>query len=236
MGSRVVEYVPRPELATRGFRSRLSVSTKRRRAPSETSCTRWHSIRAMRPPYLSYGDLRMVRGEFEEGLRLVHDAVKLSPFDPGLDMNVGDCLIFCGRFEEATRQLESTLEMDERSMPARLRRGEAYALTGAKGRGPDDVRRRVRDIHARRSTRAWPPYGGSSVSLRRSEPLAIGVRPSQAWGHDADPLHERRGGSWARHPRLTNTGCGGIRLVALGRIWPGRQRFQRDPKLAISLP
>ena len=213
------------ELATRGFRSRLSVSTKRRRAPSETSCKRWHSIRAIRPPYLPYGDLRMVRGEFEEGLRLIHDAVKLSPFDPGLGMNVGDCLIFCRRFEEATRQLESTLEMDERFMPARLRRGEAYALTGAKGSGPDDVGRRVHDIHA--PTRAWPQYGGSSVSLRHGEPLPIGARPPRAWGHDAAPLHERRGGSRARHPRSTNTGCGGTRLAALGRIWPGRQRFQR---------
>lgn len=80
--------------------------------------------------YLSYGDLRMMRGEFEEGLRLIHQAVKLSPFDLGLNMNVGDYLIFCRRFEEASRQLESTLEMDERFVPARLRLAEAYALMG----------------------------------------------------------------------------------------------------------
>ncbi|MGA8032020.1 MAG: hypothetical protein WCB48_06470 [Casimicrobiaceae bacterium] len=99
----------------------------------------------------------MVRGEFEEGLRLIHDAVKLSPFDPGLGMNVGDCLIFCRRFEEATRQLESTLEMDERFMPARLRRGEAYALTGERdaARTMSDgvfatfpAAPRVRELHA----------------------------------------------------------------------------------------
>ncbi len=80
--------------------------------------------------YLAYGDLLMMRGEFERGLALIREAVKLSPFDLGLNMNLGDFLIFSARFDAAIRQLEHTLAMDERFVPGRLRLAEALALAG----------------------------------------------------------------------------------------------------------
>lgn len=80
--------------------------------------------------YLAYGDLRMMRGEPDEALRLIHEAVRLSPFDLGLSMNVGDFLLFSRRFDEAVRQLESTLERDPGFVAARVRLAEAHALAG----------------------------------------------------------------------------------------------------------
>ncbi len=87
---------------------------------------------AMNPSYtnthLGYGDLLMMRGEFDRGLELIRDAVKLSPLDLGLNMNVGDFLIFARRFNEAVRHLEHLMEMDPRFVPGRLRLAEALAL------------------------------------------------------------------------------------------------------------
>ncbi len=89
---------------------------------------------ALNPSYttahLAYGDLLMMRGEFDRGLALIREAVRLSPFDLGLAMNLGDFLIFSGRFDEAVGQLEHTLAMDERFVPGRPRLAEALALSG----------------------------------------------------------------------------------------------------------
>lgn len=79
--------------------------------------------------HLAYGDLMMIRGEFERGLALIREAVKLSPFDLGLNMNAGDFLIFSGDFDGAVSQLEHTLALDERFVPGRLRLAEALALS-----------------------------------------------------------------------------------------------------------
>lgn len=80
--------------------------------------------------HLSYGDLLMMRGDFERGLALIREAVQLSPFDLGLSMNLGDFLIFARCFDEAAAQLEHTLALDERFVPGRLRLAEALALAG----------------------------------------------------------------------------------------------------------
>lgn len=80
--------------------------------------------------HLAYGDLLMMRGEFERGLAHMRSAVRLSPFDIGLAMNLGDFLFFSGRFDEAVHQLEGALEMDEHFVPVRVRLAEALALAG----------------------------------------------------------------------------------------------------------
>jgi TolB-like protein/Tfp pilus assembly protein PilF len=80
--------------------------------------------------YLAYGDLMMMRGEFDRGLGLIREAIRLSPFDLGLNMNLGDFLVFGRRFDEAVRQLEHTLAMGEGFVPGRLRLAEALALAG----------------------------------------------------------------------------------------------------------
>jgi TolB-like protein/Flp pilus assembly protein TadD len=80
--------------------------------------------------HLAYGDLLMMLGEFDRGLDLVREAVRLDPFDLGLAMNLGDFLIFARRFGEAVRQLERTVAMDGRFVAGRLRLAEALALAG----------------------------------------------------------------------------------------------------------
>ena len=80
--------------------------------------------------HLAYGDLLMMLGEFDRGLDLVREAVRLDPFDLGLAMNLGDFLIFARRFDEAVRQLEHTVAMDGRFIAGRLRLAEALALAG----------------------------------------------------------------------------------------------------------
>ncbi len=80
--------------------------------------------------HLAYGDLLMMLGEFDRGLDLVREAVRLDPFDLGLAMNLGDFLIFARRFDEAVRQLERTVAMDGRFVAGRLRLAEALALAG----------------------------------------------------------------------------------------------------------
>ncbi|MBK7812971.1 MAG: winged helix-turn-helix domain-containing protein [Rhodocyclaceae bacterium] len=80
--------------------------------------------------YLAYGDLLMMRAEFDRGLGMMRDAVALSPLDLGLNMNLGDFLIFARRFDEAARHLEHTLEIAPGFVPGRLRLAEALALAG----------------------------------------------------------------------------------------------------------
>ena len=80
--------------------------------------------------YLAYGDLLMMRAEFDQGLGMMRDAVALSPLDLGLNMNLGDFLIFARRFDEAARHLEHTLEIAPGFVPGRLRLAEALALAG----------------------------------------------------------------------------------------------------------
>lgn len=93
---------------------------------------------------LAYGDLLTMRGEFDRGLALLRQAVKLSPFDLGLNMNLGDFLVFGRRFDEAVRQLEHTLAMDARFLPGRLRLAAALAMEGRK----DDALARVAEASA----------------------------------------------------------------------------------------
>lgn len=82
--------------------------------------------------HLAYGDLLMIRGEFGRGLDLVREAVRLSPVDLGLAMNLGDFLVFARRFDEAVRQLEHTVAADGGFVAGRLRLAEALALSGRK--------------------------------------------------------------------------------------------------------
>lgn len=80
--------------------------------------------------YLGYGDLLMMRGDFERGIALIREAVKLSPFDFGLNMNLGDFMILSRRFDEAVRQFRHTLAMDARFAPAHRGLAVALALAG----------------------------------------------------------------------------------------------------------
>lgn len=99
--------------------------------PAERSLTRALALnRSYTSAYLAYGDLLMMRAEFERGLGMIRDAVALSPLDPGLNMNLGDFLIFARRFDEAARHLEHTLEIAPGFVPGRLRLAEALALAG----------------------------------------------------------------------------------------------------------
>lgn len=99
--------------------------------PAERSFTRALALNpSYTTAYLAYGDLLMMRAEFDRGLGMIREAVALSPLDLGLNMNLGDFLIFARRFDEAARHLEHTLDMAPGFVPGRLRLAEALALAG----------------------------------------------------------------------------------------------------------
>jgi uncharacterized protein (TIGR02996 family) len=93
--------------------------------------------------YLAYGDLLTMRGEFERGLGLIREGIRLSPFDLGLNMNLGDFLVFGRQFDAAVRQFEHTLAMDEGFVPGRVRLSEALALAGRGDEAMAEVARAV---------------------------------------------------------------------------------------------
>lgn len=134
--------------------------------------------------YLSYGDLLMMRGEFERGLGLIREAVKLSPFDLGLNMNIGDFLIFSRRFEEAVRQLEHTLAMDERFVAGRLRLAEALALMGCGEAALAQVERACAAAPSQprvRETRAFVLAAGGNHREASSELAALEAERNQRY-------------------------------------------------------
>ena len=138
--------------------------------------------------YLAYGDLSMMRGDFERGFALIREAVKLSPFDLGLNMNVGDFFIFARRFDEAARQLEHTLAMDERFVPGRLRLAEALALGGRGDAAVAQAERAFADaptLPRVRETRAfaWAASGCRDEARRELAALEAerGARYVSAW-------------------------------------------------------
>jgi uncharacterized protein (TIGR02996 family) len=127
--------------------------------------------------YLAYGDLLMMRGEFERGLGLIREAIRLSPFDPGLNMNLGDFLVFGRRFDEAVRQFEHTLAMNEAFASARLRLSEALALEGRGEEAMAQVERAsaaATPMPGARETRAFvlAAIGRCDVARRALEELA----------------------------------------------------------------
>jgi tetratricopeptide (TPR) repeat protein len=60
----------------------------------------------------------------------IEAALRLDPLDLGINMNVGDFLVFDGRFEEAATALERLLRINPHFLPGHLRLAKALAFAG----------------------------------------------------------------------------------------------------------
>ena len=125
--------------AEAGFRRCLE------RAPSDTQAR------------LGLADTLAFAGRSDEAIREIRTARKLDPLDPGMGMNVGDILLFSGRFRDA---VEAYLDTSRRS-PAfarvtdgwRRRSGLSVTSTGQKRRSSTPGRR---SGPRSRSSWTWP--------------------------------------------------------------------------------
>jgi TolB-like protein/Tfp pilus assembly protein PilF len=92
---------------------------------------------------LGLADTRMIRRDFDGGLRELGVALRLNPFDAGLAMNRGDFLMFARRYAEAAAALEQTLDAAPHFWPARARLAEALALQGDRDGATRELTRAV---------------------------------------------------------------------------------------------
>jgi DNA-binding winged helix-turn-helix (wHTH) protein/tetratricopeptide (TPR) repeat protein len=80
--------------------------------------------------YLALADSLVAQGRTQEALRAMSDAVALGPMDPGLNMNLGDHLMFAGYLEAAVLQYREAVDMEPRLARGYARLARACALTG----------------------------------------------------------------------------------------------------------
>ncbi len=103
---------------------------------------------------LGLGDACMYRRDFDAGLRELHAALRVSPFDLGLQMNLGDFLLWARRPVEGIAQLLRTLDMGAHFWPARCGLAEALALSGDRAAAMRELERAVADAPPGRLTRS----------------------------------------------------------------------------------
>ena len=133
---------------------------------------------------LACGDVLVLRGEFDSGLRLLREAIALNPFDLGLNMNLGDFFVFARRFGEAIAQFEHTLGMDARFIPARLRLAEAHALSGDRDAAIGQAGRAFSAAPAQqcvRQTRAFVLAAGGRPEAARAELVALAAERDRGY-------------------------------------------------------
>jgi len=89
---------------------------------------------AINPSYpmahLAYGDLLWIFGRGEAALDHMWKAVRVDPLDLGMNMNLGDFLMFAGRFAESAAQHRRGLEFNPDFIPSRVRLARVLALAG----------------------------------------------------------------------------------------------------------
>jgi TolB-like protein len=79
------------------------------------------------------GDVLWVFEQAGEAMEHIESALRLDPLDLGINMNVGDFLVFAGRFEEAVAALEGLLHINPNFLPGHIRLAKALAFTGDRG-------------------------------------------------------------------------------------------------------
>src|SRR6185436_3765130 len=84
--------------------------------------------------------------DFDAGLRELHHALRVNPFDLGLQMNMGQFLGFARRYEEAAAQLLRTLDMGPHFWPARCILAETVAILGDAAGAKQQLERASEDI------------------------------------------------------------------------------------------
>lgn len=78
----------------------------------------------------SLGVLLCRLGEFEEGMRLLHEAAALRPRDPAVRSNLGLCYLDQGSYEQAIASLEEAIALQPDYAPARYNRSLAWLASG----------------------------------------------------------------------------------------------------------
>jgi TolB-like protein/tetratricopeptide (TPR) repeat protein len=105
---------------------------------------------AVNPSYdvarLGLADALLFGNDFDAALGELHLAVRVNPFDLGLQMNVGQFLGFAGRHDEAVAQLQRTLDMGPHFWPARCLLAETLANVGQGAAAKAQLGRASEDI------------------------------------------------------------------------------------------
>jgi tetratricopeptide (TPR) repeat protein len=76
------------------------------------------------------GDVLWVFEEVDQAMEQIEAGLRLDPLDLGINMNVGDFLVFAGRFEEAIAALERLLRINPGFLPGHVRLAKARAFAG----------------------------------------------------------------------------------------------------------
>ena len=79
---------------------------------------------------LGLADMLTARGRHDEALAQMSAALSLNPFDAGMNMNLGDHLLWAGRLAESLTPIERAVEIDPSFQRAWLRLARAAALAG----------------------------------------------------------------------------------------------------------
>jgi TolB-like protein/Tfp pilus assembly protein PilF len=115
---------------------------------------------------LALADVLSATGRHDEALSEIAQAVRDSPFDVGLVMNLGDHLLHARRLDEAIERLQQAVAMEPRLPRPLLRLARALALAG----NPTGARELVV-----RAKALAPPY---AVAATEALVLAVG----RSWG------------------------------------------------------
>jgi serine/threonine protein kinase/tetratricopeptide (TPR) repeat protein len=81
-------------------------------------------------PRVVLGDALWVYDEVEPAMGHIRAALRLDPLDPGINMNLGDFLIFAGRIGEAVDAYRNLLRLNPHLLPGRVRLAKALAFAG----------------------------------------------------------------------------------------------------------
>jgi TolB-like protein/Flp pilus assembly protein TadD len=76
------------------------------------------------------GDLHWIYDQDEAAMEQIDAALRLDPLDLGINMNVGDFLVFAGRHDEAVSAYRHLLRMNPHFLPGHIRLAKALAFVG----------------------------------------------------------------------------------------------------------
>jgi formylglycine-generating enzyme required for sulfatase activity len=152
------------------------------------------------------GEAFLRLGRFEEALRDLNAALKLSPDDAPALMCRGDALAGLSRYDEAINEFTAALKLRPRSADAYLRRGNALVRGGNERAGVADHKRAlrlggmvageliIRDADSAAELRfVFVPPAAHWVGYTEEERLAAAAESRQLlFGHNATPRREVR--------------------------------------------
>ncbi|HET7753890.1 MAG TPA: winged helix-turn-helix domain-containing protein [Anaeromyxobacteraceae bacterium] len=91
--------------------------------------------------HLALADALVAQGRTSEALREISEAAALGPMDPGINMNVGDHLMFAGFLDAAVSQYREAVGMEPRLARGHARLARACAMTGLRAEALEALER-----------------------------------------------------------------------------------------------